>query len=84
MYIKLCKRKIDELGRIVIPQEIRQLLNIKEKQIFDICIYENFIMLRPDNNSPICYICGESELKLSDIGSYLICERCIDKIKNID
>lgn len=38
-------RAIDELGRIVIPVEIREKLEIKEKEKFKICVKDNLIVL---------------------------------------
>lgn len=38
-------RRIDELGRIVIPLEIRRALNIKENDELNISIEENSIVL---------------------------------------
>lgn len=39
-------RKIDELGRIVIPKEIRKTLNIKESEDLEIFIEEEKIILK--------------------------------------
>lgn len=39
-------RKIDELGRIVIPKEIRKTLNIKESEDLEIFIEEDKIILK--------------------------------------
>lgn len=39
-------RKIDELGRIVIPKEIRKTLNIKESEDIEIFIEEDKIILK--------------------------------------
>ena len=38
-------RKIDELGRIVIPIEVRKKLEIKEGESLDISVIENKIIL---------------------------------------
>lgn len=40
------KRKIDELGRMIIPIEIRELLNIKENDYLEICRSGKNIILR--------------------------------------
>ncbi|MDR2904132.1 MAG: AbrB/MazE/SpoVT family DNA-binding domain-containing protein [Clostridiales bacterium] len=39
------KRKLDELGRIVLPIEIRKSLNIKEKDDLEISVEEGKIIL---------------------------------------
>ena len=81
MQRKLCTRKIDELGRIVLPQEARSTLGIKEKQSLDILIDEDSIIIKTNDIVPICNMCGETEAKLTKIGSSLFCSDCIAKIK---
>lgn len=44
-------RKIDDLGRIVIPKEIRRQLGIKEGDSLEIFINEDEIVLRKYNTS---------------------------------
>ena len=83
MQRKLCTRKVDELGRIVLPLEARTALGIKEKQSFDIYIDEDSILLKRNNDLPICCLCGESEAQLTDVNHSLICSSCITKIKEI-
>ena len=39
-------RKVDELGRIVLPIELRRTLNIEEKDALEIYVDENAIMLK--------------------------------------
>ena len=38
-------RKVDELGRIVIPREIRQTLNIKEYQPLEMVVIGGLIVI---------------------------------------
>lgn len=52
-------RKIDELGRIVIPIELRRRLNIEVKDGLEIFTEDDKITLR--SYKPLCYICGNSE-----------------------
>lgn len=83
MSVKLYSRKMDELGRIALPQEVRETLGVKEKQSFDIVVEENSILLTPNFNIPVCKICGESELQLIEIDNNPICIGCIVKIRKI-
>lgn len=39
-------RRIDSLGRIVIPKEIRNKLKIKEEEAFEFCFEDDYIVLR--------------------------------------
>ena len=49
-------RKVDELGRIVLPSELRTTLNIKEKDPLEIFIEESKIILR--KYEPSCVFTG--------------------------
>ena len=42
-------RRIDDLGRIVIPKEIRRKFKINEGAPLEICIAEEGILLKPYN-----------------------------------
>ncbi|PEB42270.1 AbrB/MazE/SpoVT family DNA-binding domain-containing protein [Bacillus pseudomycoides] len=53
-------RKIDELGRIVIPMEIRRTLGIKEKDAIEIFVEDNDkIVLKKYEPYGSCVITGE-------------------------
>ena len=82
MQRKLCTRKVDELGRIVLPLEARSSLGIKEKQRLDIYIDGDAILLK-SLDVPTCSLCGELEVNLSEVGHSLICDECIAKIKQL-
>jgi len=49
-------RKVDELGRIVLPSELRTTLNIKEKDPLEIFIEDSRIILR--KYEPSCTFTG--------------------------
>lgn len=67
-------RKIDELGRIVLPIELRRVLGIGEKDPVEIYVEEDRIILKKYNDS--CVFCGQTK----DIKSYKgknVCSKCI-------
>lgn len=73
-------RKIDELGRIVLPIEIRKVLEIKEKDSVEIFTDGDRIVL--SKYQPSCNFCGN----VSDIVYFegkRICKDCIEKLKNL-
>ena len=74
-------RKVDELGRIVIPIELRRTLDIAERDPLEIFVSEDMIMLKKFHTS--CIFCDN----VKDIISYKgknICTACIaDLEKNI-
>lgn len=71
-------RKIDELGRIVLPIEIRQSLEIKEKDALEIFIQEDGVFIK--KNIPSCVFCNSTE-KLKTFSEKYICKNCLDKLE---
>ena len=72
-------RKVDELGRVVIPIEIRNKLRINVKDPVEIYVEDNKIILK--KFEPNCIFCNSAK-KLVEYNEKLICEKCIEKIKN--
>ena len=66
-------RKVDELGRVVIPIEIRNQFNIAEKDPIEIYVDGSTIILK--KYEPNCIFCGNTENLVA-----LICENCSKKI----
>lgn len=52
-------RKTDELGRIVIPKEIRRVLGIDIKDPIEIFLLEDQIIFQKYNSQMACSITGE-------------------------
>ena len=66
-------RKIDDLGRLVIPAETRRLFNIREGDELAISIEHENIILR--KLEATCTFCGSTK----DVGSFKgkgVCARC--------
>ncbi len=73
-------RNLDELGRVVIPKEIRRKLNIEQKDPIEIFIEGNSIVLKRYENG--CIFCNNSK----DLQLYkekLICKKCLEKISQL-
>lgn len=66
-------RKVDDLGRIVLPIELRRSLGIGERDPLEIFVQDDLIMLR--KSSLVCIFCGTDEKvdKYMDKG---ICPQC--------
>ena len=79
---KVCTRKIDELGRIVLSQEVRCALNIGTKQNLDIFLNDDSVILRKNVEQPTCVICGDSDVDLLEIKHSNVCIDCISEIKD--
>ena len=54
-------RKLDDLGRIVLPIELRRTLDIADKAPLEIFVEGDSIILR--KYEPSCVFCGKSERK---------------------
>ncbi|OLR25255.1 AbrB/MazE/SpoVT family DNA-binding domain-containing protein, partial [Bacillus cereus] len=52
-------RKIDQLGRIVIPRETRRTLDIHEKDAIEIFVEEESIILQKYKSDGMCLVTGE-------------------------
>lgn len=73
-------RKLDEMGRLVLPKELRITFNLKEKDAVEIFVEEKEIILR--KYEPSCLFCGNAK----DISTYKekkICINCLNELKNI-
>ena len=67
-------RRVDELGRIVVPAEIRQSLDIHVKDRIEIFTEGDRIVLR--KYTPACIFCG-SEADLKFFHDKRVCKACI-------
>lgn len=52
-------RKVDELGRVVIPIELRRTLDIHEKDPIEIYVDDDKIILKKFSSRMTCQITGE-------------------------
>ena len=52
-------RKVDELGRVVIPIELRRTLGIAEKDALEIYVDEERIILQKYKPNMICQVTGD-------------------------
>lgn len=71
-------RKVDDLGRVVLPAELRRSLEIKEQDEVEIFVEGNQIILQ--KFSPCCVFCGGNERLASYYGKNL-CKDCIANIQ---
>ena len=66
-------RKVDDLGRIVLPIELRRTLGIGERDPLEIFVQEDLIVLR--KSSLVCIFCGSDE-NVKDYMNKGVCESC--------
>ena len=71
-------RKVDELGRIVLPIELRRTFSIEEKDALEIYVDDSTIILK--KYEPACIFCADA----SNVTNYKgknICKSCMDELK---
>ena len=71
-------RKVDELGRIVLPIELRRTLDIDVKDPLEIYVSEDSIILK--KYQPSCIFCNRAENVISYRGKN-ICTKCLEELK---
>ena len=69
-------RKLDELGRIVIPKELRTTFGIKEGDPIEITTSEEGILMKLYR--PGCSCCNEVS-ELTEVNGIRLCAACIQK-----
>lgn len=67
-------RKVDELGRVVIPIELRRTLGIDEKDSLEIYVDGERIILK--KYEPACIFCGNAE-EITNYRGKNICGECM-------
>lgn len=70
-------RKVDELGRVVLPIELRRTLDIAEKDALEIYVDSDRIVLR--KYEPACIFCGNAE-GITNFRGKNICKDCIASV----
>jgi transcriptional pleiotropic regulator of transition state genes len=72
-------RKVDELGRVVIPIELRRTLQIEEKDALEIYVDGERIILK--KYEPACIFCGNAE-GIKVFKDKNICQECLKNMKD--
>ena len=73
-------RKVDELGRIVLPIELRRTLDIEVRDEMEIFIDDGKIVLQ--KFEPTCTFCGSSRCLMTFCGKN-VCHECQEKLGQI-
>ena len=70
-------RKVDDLGRIVLPIELRRVLDISERDELEIYMENDRIILQ--KFEPACLFCGSSR-NLIMYRDKNVCQECVRKL----
>lgn len=70
-------RKVDELGRVVLPIELRRTLGINVKDALEIYVDDEKIVLK--KYEPACIFCGNAD-NVKQFSGRIVCTDCISKM----
>ncbi len=71
-------RKVDELGRVVIPIELRRTLSIDVKDALEIYVDNEKIILK--KYEPACIFCGNAD-NVKHYKGRIVCNECIGEMQ---
>ncbi len=71
-------RRIDNLGRVVLPIELRRIFDIDKEDPVEIFVDDNYIMLK--KYQPACIFCNDAKDVINFKGKN-ICQRCLEEMK---
>lgn len=74
-------KKIDSLGRIVIPSEIRNTLGIQTNDMIEMTIIDGQLMLSKHQQN--CQLCKSTE-DLVRYKNFLVCKSCLEELHKIN
>ena len=73
-------RKIDELGRIVLPSELRKILNMRHGDELAISVEGDQVIL--EKRHDVCVFCGSDDPRI-EFNGRRVCERCARDMVNL-
>lgn len=71
-------RRVDSLGRIVIPMQLRRKLNIEEKDTLEIMYDKSLVFIK--KSKPTCIFCGNGNEIVPFKGRH-VCLDCVSDAK---
>jgi transcriptional pleiotropic regulator of transition state genes len=71
-------RRIDQLGRVLVPVEIRKMLGIRNGDTLEMRVENGTLVL--EKVRPECALCGSDEHLVSMHNTY-VCATCVDQIR---
>lgn len=71
-------RRVDDLGRVVLPIELRRTLDISEKDALEIYVDGDTVILK--KYEPACIFCGNARDVITYKGRN-ICPDCLEELK---
>lgn len=72
-------RRIDNLGRVVLPIELRRIFDIDKEDPVEIFVDDNYIMLK--KYQPACIFCNDAKDVINFKGKN-ICQKCLAEMRD--
>lgn len=73
-------RKVDQLGRIVLPKSLRKLYEMNVGDPIEIFVQGEHIVL--EKYKPRCSFCGSDE-QVKEYNNRTICFECLEEVKTL-
>lgn len=76
------RRKVDDLGRVVIPAGMRRTLGIREGDAIEVSVEGERVVLAKPRDA--CVFCGREEEDLTGFRGRLVCRDCLTALGSVD
>lgn len=76
------RRKLDDLGRVVIPAGIRRSLDLRDGDAMEFTVHGDRIILTRATDR--CVVCGHQGEGLRELRGRKLCEQCIEEVAALD
>lgn len=70
-------RRVDSLGRVVLPADLRHALGIREGDVMDVAVEDGHLVL--SRHEPRCVFCGARDRLTEHAGKYA-CAVCVSAL----
>jgi AbrB family transcriptional regulator, transcriptional pleiotropic regulator of transition state genes len=74
-------RNLDDLGRIVIPMELRRTMGYGLRQPVAVLVDGEDIVLRRYADS--CALCGETDGEFEEVRGRAVCSQCASEVRSL-
>ena len=74
-------RHLDDLGRVVIPMELRRTLGFGVRQPVTVLVNGEDIVLRRYDDS--CALCGNTDAKFEEVRGRAVCTECTARVREL-
>lgn len=74
-------RNVDHLGRIVLPKELRDSLDLPAGTPMDISVEGDTILLKKHRAQGCCVFCGMEAPDVITVNNVCVCQNCLSKLR---